>query len=93
MLGPDHEKTLESVFLLGLALSGLDRHKEAENMRQGALQGQDRVLGPDHEQTLICAHWLGLSLWRYDRSNDALVRRALEGREKWLSKLNLVGYR
>jgi hypothetical protein len=62
VLGPEHPRTLATVFNLENSLRGQKRHAEAEAMLRDVLAVQKRVLGPEHPDTLSATSIYAVSL-------------------------------
>jgi len=80
LLGPDHQKTLESMTQLGWILSREGRFDEAEKMERQALVGERRTLGPEDPLTLETMDHLAVILQNqghYDEE-EKLEREVIE---------------
>jgi tetratricopeptide (TPR) repeat protein len=80
LLGPDHQKTLESMTQLGWILSREGRFDDAEKMERQALVGERRTLGPENPLTLETMDHLAVILQNqghYDEE-EKLEREVIE---------------
>jgi serine/threonine protein kinase/tetratricopeptide (TPR) repeat protein len=80
LLGPDHQKTLESMTQLGWILSREGRFDDAEKMERQALAGERRTLGPEDPLTLETMDHLAVILQNqghYDEE-EKLEREVIE---------------
>jgi tetratricopeptide (TPR) repeat protein len=62
-LGPEHEETLQTIYVLAAALNLLQKHDEARALYEALLATRKRVLGPEHPKTLSTMRGLANSLW------------------------------
>ena len=80
LLGPNHQKTLESMTQLGLILHREGHAAEAEKTELRAYEGTRRILGPDNSLTLEAEDYLASALVYLGRFDEAekLEREVVE---------------
>jgi non-specific serine/threonine protein kinase/serine/threonine-protein kinase len=71
-LGPDDNRTLESVSSLADSYASLGKLPEALTLREDTLARRRRTLGPDHRDTLRSMHSLAKSYAEHGKDDEAL---------------------
>jgi tetratricopeptide (TPR) repeat protein len=71
LLGKEHEDTLSSMAMVGLATSLAGRWKEAEELEVQVMETFKRVLGPEHPGTLTSMANLAATYWNQGRWKEA----------------------
>ncbi|KAJ5652775.1 kinesin [Penicillium longicatenatum] len=86
LLGPEHEDTLQSLEILGVAYEMVGQFRDAEDVFMELLETRKRLLGAEHRNTLhtmtnLANVYFGQGRWQ---DAEALQVQVLEGRKKVL---------